>query len=200
MPVEIRQATAADIPPLATVLARAFGHEPMVVWPFVTGEDLEARIRAHFEQLDGLLAAEGWMHTAAAGDGVMALIPPRSEDRTRAIDEASVRGMADLTPDEGQRYERFWEWIERRHPDEPHWLLDQLAVDPPAQGRGIGRAMLEQAIERAAAAGLPLFLETGTQHNIALYRRFGFEVMLDDQAPGGGPRVWFMRRDPVAAG
>ena len=200
MSIEIRPAMLADIPVLAGVLARAFARDPMVVWPFVTGEDLEARIRMHFEQLDGRLAEEGWMHAAAAGDGVMALIPPDSEARTRVIDEVSARGMADLTPDGSRRYERFWEWIESCHPDEPHWLLDQLAVDPPAQGRGIGRAMLELAIGRAAADGLPLFLETGTEQNVALYRHFGFEVMLDDEAPHGGPRVWFMRRDPVTQG
>ena len=200
MPIEVRRATAADIPALAGVLARAFRRDPMVVWPFVTGEDLETRIRTHFEQLDGRLAAQGWMHTAAGGDGVMALIPPHVEARTRAIDQESVRGMAGLTPDGGRRYERFWTWIETCHPDEPHWLLDQLAVDTPAQGRGIGRAMLELAIEHAAADGLPLFLETGTERNVALYRRFGFVEMQAADAPGGGPRVWFMRRDPEPAG
>ena len=199
MGIEIRQATPADIPTLAAVLARAFGRDPMVVWPFVTGEDLETRIRAHFEQLDGLLAAEGWMYEAGRADGVMALIPPGSEARTRVTDQASVRGMADLTPDEGRRYEQFWAWIEGCHPDEPHWLLDQLAVDPSMQGRGIGRAMLELAIVRAAADQLPLFLETGTERNVALYRRFGFTEIRAADAPGGGPRVWFMRRDPQRA-
>ena len=44
---------------------------------------------------------EGWMHTAAGGDGVMALIPPRIEARTRAIDAGVRAWHGGLTPDEG---------------------------------------------------------------------------------------------------
>ena len=45
--------------------------------------------------------------------------------------------------------------------------------------------------------GLPLALETGGASNLALYRRFGFEVHAEGDAPGGGPHVWFLRRDPT---
>jgi GNAT superfamily N-acetyltransferase len=98
----------------------------------------------------------------------------------------------------GERYGRFWEWIEACFPAERHWLLDQLAVEPEAQGRGIGTAMLRFAMQRAAADGLPLFLETGLARNVTYYERFGFGVMRDADAPGGGPHVWFMRRDAGA--
>ena len=105
--------------------------------------------------------------------------------------------MAALTPDGGERYARLWAWVERVHPREPHWLLDQVAVDPPAQGRGLGGAMIRFAIGCSEADGMPLLLETGVAGNVGLYRRFGFTVMHDADAPGGGPHVWFMRRDPA---
>ena len=91
----------------------------------------------------------------------------------------------------------MWSWIEACHSRERHWLLDQLAVEPAAHGRGIGGAMLRFAISRAQEDESPLLLETGVAGNVALYERFGLRVTLEEDAPGGGPRIWFMRRDPV---
>jgi GNAT superfamily N-acetyltransferase len=197
--VSVRQSALRDIPALAGVLARAFRHDPMVVWPFVTRGDLEARIRRHFGDLDGMFVREGWIHQSRDGAGVIALIPPGSDQRAQAIDEIVVTGMAALTPDGGRRYAAFWAWIEACHPHEPHWLLDQLAVEPAAQSRGTGSALIRFALQRASDEGLPLFLETGVARNVALYGRFGFTVTHEADAPGGGPHVWFMRRDPVPA-
>jgi GNAT superfamily N-acetyltransferase len=168
----------------------------MVTWPLVTREDLPARIRASFEAVDVGFAAEGWMLEAADGLGAMTLLPPGSSAREEELAEATAPAMAALSPDGGERYERFWGWTWSMLPDEPHWLLDQLAVEPDAQGRGIGGAMIRHAIATAEADGLPLFLETAVPANLALYRRHGFEVFAEGDAPGGGPHVWFLRRDP----
>lgn len=194
--MRILPAAPDEIPALAAVLGRAFVHDPMVVWPMVTGDDLEARIRDLFALVDGLYVGQGWIHRTADGSGVIALVPPESEAVARAIDEAVSAGMAGLTPDGGDRFTRFWEWIAETAPAEPHWLLDQVAVDPPAQGRGLGTAMIRFAIECSEADGRPLLLETGVPGNVGLYERFGFTVMHDGDAPGVGPHIWFMRRDP----
>jgi GNAT superfamily N-acetyltransferase len=196
--IPILRAAPAQIPELAGVLARAFIADPMVVWPMVSDEDLEVRIRRSFELVDTLYAAAGWIYRAAGGLGVMALIAPDCSERSAEIDVIVAGGMAGITPDGGERYARFWEWIEGCHPGERHWLLDQLAVEPQAQGRGIGSAMLRFALERASADGLPLFLETGLARNVTYYARFGFSVVRHADAPGGGPHVWFMRRDAGA--
>jgi hypothetical protein len=45
-------------------------------------------------------------------------------------------------------------------------------------------------------AGVPAFLSTGTPRNVKIYGRSGFRVMDEADAPGGGPHIWFMRRDP----
>ena len=40
---------------------------------------------------------------------------------------------------------------------------------------------------------MPAFLETGNPRNVPYYERFGFRVIDEGDAPGGGPRIWFMR-------
>lgn len=195
-PVVVRPAAASEVPLLAGVLARAFAADPMMLWPLITDDDLPARIRAMFEIVDTAFAAEGWIHATVDGLGVMSLLPPATAEREQQIAVAIAPALAALTLDGGERYERFWAWIDSMLPLEPHWLLDQVAVEPGAQGRGIGGAMLRFAIERAERDGLPLVLETGVPGNVPLYERFGFRVVHEADAPDGGPRIWFMRRDP----
>ena len=40
--------------------------------------------------------------------------------------------------EDGWRYEAFWDWVGCHHPAQPVWLLDSIAVEPAAQGRGLG--------------------------------------------------------------
>jgi predicted N-acetyltransferase YhbS len=76
------------------------------------------------------------------------------------------------------------------------WLLDSIAVAPARQGRGLGSALIATGCRQAAADGVPAFLSTGTRRNVEIYGRSGFRVVDEADAPGGGPRIWFMRRDP----
>lgn len=63
------------------------------------------------------------------------------------------------------------------HPDEPHWYLPLVGVDPIAQGRGLGAALMKHALERIDAEGAVAYLESSNPRNIGLYQRFGFEVV-----------------------
>ena len=194
--IEVRRVAPDDVPPLAGVLARAFAGDPMMTWPLITVDDLPARARAVFELTDTAFAREGWMWSAADGLGAMTLLPPGSGAREQELADAAAPALNALTPDGGARYDAFWAWIWSRMPREPHWLLDQLGVEPAAQGRGIGGALIRHAIATAEADGLPLVLETGREANLALYRHHGLEVFDEGDAPDGGPRIWFLRRDP----
>ena len=63
--------------------------------------------------------------------------------------------------------------------------LAKMAVADACKGRGLGRALLAAAVERAQAAGAPrLYLETnsGLAPALALYRSFGFRE-IEPEAP-----------------
>jgi ribosomal protein S18 acetylase RimI-like enzyme len=64
----------------------------------------------------------------------------------------------------------------RPRPD--HALLDNVAVAPDRQGRGIGRRLLAFAEAEAQRLGLPeirLYTHVAMTENLALYRRLGYE-------------------------
>jgi RimJ/RimL family protein N-acetyltransferase len=64
--------------------------------------------------------------------------------------------------------------------------LASIAVHPAAQGKGLGRALLRAAEERALALGrAAVTLVTGEAltRNVALYRRAGYEAVRTEQLP-----------------
>lgn len=85
--------------------------------------------------------------------------------------------------------------VERRHPREPHWYLALLGVDPRFQGQGIGAALVGPVLDRCDAEGVPGYLETQKQENLAFYARFGFEEV-DRVEVGGAPPIWRLWREP----
>ncbi len=101
-----------------------------------------------------------------------------------------------LTDDGGDRYRLFWGWLESFVPSEPHWMLDMVGVDSTRQGEGIGSALVRYGVERAEADCVPAFLETSKARNVPYYERFDFRVSHEEDAPEGGPHIWFMRLDP----
>lgn len=69
-------------------------------------------------------------------------------------------------------------WIDDR-PDEL-WIID-LVLHPEFEGRGIGRALVQHVIERAASRAVPvgLYVDLMNQRAFELYRSLGFEVSGD---------------------
>ena len=113
--------------------------------------------------------------------------------RFAAIEQATRAAISPLTGDGGVRYAAFWDWLNDHLPGEPCWFLDLVAVAPAAQGRGLGRRLVAHGLERAHAGRGPAFLETATPGNVAFYQSLGFQVVSQQQAPDGGPVIWFMQ-------
>ncbi|HEX3823509.1 MAG TPA: GNAT family N-acetyltransferase [Mycobacteriales bacterium] len=59
--------------------------------------------------------------------------------------------------------------------DEPlGWQLRGMAVDPVYQGRGIGRLVLDAAVELARSGGVPLLWANGRFNVLPFYERAGW--------------------------
>jgi ribosomal protein S18 acetylase RimI-like enzyme len=63
--------------------------------------------------------------------------------------------------------------------EDDHLWIENVCVAPDAQGRGIGRLLLERAEEKARAAGrreLRLLTNGAFEANVSLYRRHGYTI------------------------
>jgi hypothetical protein len=55
-------------------------------------------------------------------------------------------------------------------------------------------------LDRVDEEGQPAYLESSKERNVALYARFGFEVVEELRSGTGGPPIWRMWREPVPPG
>ena len=78
--------------------------------------------------------------------------------------------------------------------DGPHWYLMAIGTSPTRQGTGLGSALLELGTSRADTAGIPCYLETATESNVAYYSKRGFAVT--GQANVLGFTLYGMVRQP----
>jgi GNAT superfamily N-acetyltransferase len=82
-----------------------------------------------------------------------------------------------------------------RHVPGPHWYVPLLGVRPEMRGKGLSRAVLRPVFEAADRDKLPVYLETATESNVAIYTRFGFALRGQSELTGGLPNRE-MVRDP----
>lgn len=78
-------------------------------------------------------------------------------------------------------------------PNEPHWYLGIVGVRRDRHGQGLGGAVIRAILDDPVATGDPAYLVTGTERNLAIYRRLGFEVVRETDI-GDGPHLWGMWR------
>jgi ribosomal protein S18 acetylase RimI-like enzyme len=195
--MDVRPARGDEVPQLAAMLARAFHDDPVMAW-FMRNEDRRPKYAARFFawQLHRLLGQE---QIHVAGDGTAAALwamPGLWRESTwqaLRLFVALVPALGSHLPSAARAVDR----VERRHPQNPHLYLAALGTDPPAQGRGIGSALLRPGLELCDREGLPAYLESSKERNVAFYSRFGFRVTEELRLPGDGPKFWLMWRDPA---
>lgn len=93
-----------------------------------------------------------------------------------------------------RRYGRFADNLHRRLVPYPHWYLQIIGVGPAYQGQGFSSRLLRPVLERIDRERMPCFLETNAGKNVAIYRRFGFEVVYEDKLPGTEVTTFAMLR------
>jgi len=82
---------------------------------------------------------------------------------------------------------------------EPHFYLGILGTDPLRQRTGAGHAALRPVLERCDAEGLPAYLETQKEENLAYYARHAFDVVQKLEV-SGVPPLWTLLRNPKVPG
>jgi len=195
----IRSATGDDVPPVAVALARAFYDDPVMSWLFRDDARRPRRLERGFTLfLTGIYLQHQACYTTDGLAGGALWAPPGKWHLGPLAQLRLLPRMASVFGRDLPRVLRAIAFIESRHPHEPHYYLAVLGVEPQAQGKGLGAALMRPVLERCDREGIPAYLESSSERSRALYLRNGFEVVEEIVYPGGGPPSWRMWRPPRA--
>lgn len=200
MAIEIRPARRTDVPDLGRVLARAFQEDPVFRWlqpdpdrrAATTPGFFAAMARHHF--LGG-----GSVEVAVSETGLGAATlwnPPGRRDQHPLEQIAMLPAVVRAFRGRLGAARALDNVMKENHPEEPHWYLAVIGSDPLVRGAGFGQALMRSRLERCDAEGAPAYLESSHPDNIPYYMRFGFDLMNEFPAPGGGPPLFPMWREP----
>jgi GNAT superfamily N-acetyltransferase len=197
--VAIRALRADDVVLVAAAQARAFYDDPLQVWALPdasTRLDVLTRLFEMMIRVVSLPLGESYTDDSRS---VAALWAPPGRWLVEPEAAEQLEPMALIVGDRLPWMRRSWEAITGVHPSEPHFYLSGLGTDPPRQGRGLGSAALAPVLTRCDAQGIPAYLESTKERNVAFYEHHGFEVTDSFIVPPDGPRLWTMWRAPVRA-
>ena len=199
-PPQVRPVRPEDHDTVVRVLARAFDADPIARYLLGREGRMARSLTLFFSAMlrhMTMLHGESWMTTG--GEGAALWTPPGkwnlSLGRSLAMAPALIRAAGLLrAPRAGLLSNR----VQKRHPSTPHFYLFAIGVDPDAQGRGVGSALLRDVLARCDATGTPAYLEASRPENSRLYARHGFRVTEELRMAEDAPPMWLMWREPQA--
>ncbi|MGI2335992.1 MAG: GNAT family N-acetyltransferase [Dehalogenimonas sp.] len=191
-----------DLDQAADVLARAFTDYELLKYYYPD----EAQ-RWKFARTFGLIAISvclkyGEVYTVSKEfEGISAWLPPgkapfNSWQMIRSVSPSVIMDFGRLGAKKMQAYNSFADDMHRQLAPYPHWYLQILGIDPAWQGKGMSRRLVRPLLERFDLENLPCYLETNTEKNVAIYQRFGFEVLSEGVVPGTKLKLFSMLRKP----
>jgi GNAT superfamily N-acetyltransferase len=189
---EIRSATPDEMPHAVAAIVAAFLTDPVARFAWPTPYDHLQSMPLATREFAGGSFQHGTAFVSADFCGTALWLPPGVHPNGEALekvfrDTAKREHLDDLLA--------TFEKMEQSHPEEAHWYLPLIGVEPNAQGKGLGAQLMRHAVARCDQERELAYLEASNRRNIALYLRFGFEVMGEIQI-GAGPLVTPMLRRP----
>jgi ribosomal protein S18 acetylase RimI-like enzyme len=185
----------------AGVLARAFFNDPLMRY-YLPDLARRERVMPYIMRV-GLRYSlfYGQVYTTAGLEGMACWLPPGQSGM--AILGLLRASLGVLPPNLGweafHRIRQVEPAIDRIHHacvPGPHWYLMLLGVEPACQGQGIGGRLIARMLATARAAGLPCYLETMTELDVAFYRKHGFKVVFETEMQPGNLHVWMLIKQP----
>ena len=190
--IEIRSATPDEMPQTVGSIVAAFITDPLARFAWPLPHDYLRAMSLATREWAGASLEQGTTYLSADLCGAALWFPPAVRANEEALeqvfrDTAKPEHLDDLLA----TFDKMGQW----HPDEPHWYLPLIGVEPNARGKGLGEALMRHAVVRCDEEGALAYLESSNPRNISLYERHGFEVMGEIQV-GLGPLVTPMLRRP----
>jgi ribosomal protein S18 acetylase RimI-like enzyme len=176
---------------MVAAIVAAFAADPATRWLYPDSD----QYLTHFPDFVRAFAGKAFAYdTAREVEGISSAalwMPPSVHPDEAAIVEVVQRSVSEeRLPEVFGMFEQMGAF----HPNEPHWYLPMIGVDPKEQGRGCGTALLSPVLEYCDRNGLPAYLESTNPRNISLYERFRFKPVGRIQTRTSPPIIPMLRQ------
>ena len=196
-----------DILKAGSVLENAFQLDP--VWKKML-EDIpgaDEKLPAFYETPVRYCFKFGEIYAASRNlEGVAAWVPGELSVMTpwRLIRSGAMKSARKLGFKLGRKMKIVFKPVERdrkEHMEGRSYIyVFILGVATEFQGLGFGGKLIRAMIGKSEQDGLPLYLETETEKNVALYEKFGFKMLKKTILPLIDLPMWEMVREPKNGG
>jgi GNAT superfamily N-acetyltransferase len=190
----VRAVRPEEVEPVARELARAFAIDPGYRWLLPAEREWARAAPRLFAALIRDFAETGLALTDPGGSGAALGHAAERRPRPWPVEAAFSLRLAWLFGRRLGRAAAFGRALAAARPAEPHGYLAVLGIAPECQRRGVGSELLASFLARCDAAGMPAYLETSREANVAFYARHGFAVRTEIPIRDG-PRLWTLWRE-----
>ncbi len=135
--IQVKTALEAERSRIVATLVAGFLGDPVARWCWPEPEAYLANVAKFITAYGGRAFENGCAWTDGAFRGAALWLPPGVAPDEEELGQVVSSTVAE--PRQGHLFAALEE-LGSHHPDEPHWFLPLIAVDPICQGRGIGSA------------------------------------------------------------
>jgi ribosomal protein S18 acetylase RimI-like enzyme len=181
---------------MSSLIAEAIEDDPYCKWRVPNDRIRVARLRQDLElHIDHGLNGSGLPFTVRHA-GIAFWSPPmtRAPSTLRSRVTSAFARATGAHPIRARRLNRS---VRTHQPEQPHWRLDFVAVDPGQRRLGIGRSLVQVGLDRADAEQVGAFTTTTDPRSLPFFMAMGFEKAGSVELPTA-PTISLLWRPPPA--
>jgi ribosomal protein S18 acetylase RimI-like enzyme len=188
----VKTATGSDETGVIDALKLAFVADPATRWVWPDPQKYLSHFSSFAKAFGGKAFDHGSAHYVGNYSGAALWLPP---DVHPDVDKLIVLLQTTGSDEAKKDGPKIFEEMSSYHPNEPHWYLPLLGVDPLHHGKGLGSALMHHAIGSCVRDNKYAYLESSNPKNIPFYERHGFELLGTIQV-NTSPSIFPMIRKP----
>lgn len=189
---DCRRAGTSEARLVGSITADAFRNDPFNLWLF--GNFAGIRNLFHL-QARRIYTPRGYCYTMGS-DGACMWMLPGGDASFKAGDywRFALPTLFLCGPGAVKRGIKTGEAMDARHPTFAHAYLFSIGVRQSAQGKGLGRKLIQPVLDACDRKGLPAYLENSNPANTGFYTSCGFTqlgdpIIVEPDAPPLVPMV-----------